>query len=120
MPTARKSPTAELRGLLEEIRGQLADLAGRVARLENGAAAPPPLPAQAQTVEVPAASAIEAAAPAPGPPADSIPEDVLLTISACVAAFLGERVHIRQVRLVASPAWAQQGRVSIQASHRLH
>ena len=35
-----------------------------------------------------------------------------------VAAFLGERAHIRQIRLVSSTAWAQQGRVSIQASHR--
>ena len=41
-----------------------------------------------------------------------------LVIAAAVAAFLGERAHIRQVRLVASEAWAQQGRVSVMASHR--
>ena len=28
-------------------------------------------------------------------------------------------LHIRQIRLVSTSAWAQQGRVSIQASHRL-
>jgi methylmalonyl-CoA carboxyltransferase large subunit len=42
----------------------------------------------------------------------------LLVISAAVAAFLGERAHVRQVRLVHSDAWAQQGRVSVMASHR--
>ena len=47
-----------------------------------------------------------------------ISEDVLLVVAASVAAFLGERAHIRQVRLVASDAWAQQGRVSVMASHR--
>ena len=39
---------------------------------------------------------------------------------AALAAYLGVRVHIRQIRLIASRAWAQEGRVSIQASHRLH
>jgi methylmalonyl-CoA carboxyltransferase 12S subunit len=43
----------------------------------------------------------------------------VLAISAAVAAYLGVRAHIRQIRLVSTGAWAQQGRVSIQASHRL-
>ena len=49
-----------------------------------------------------------------------ISEDRLAAISAAVAAFLGERVRIRQIRLIRSNAWAQQGRVSVQASHWLH
>ena len=36
-----------------------------------------------------------------------------------IGAYLGVRAHIRQIRLVSTNAWAQQGRVSIQASHRL-
>src|SRR4051794_25416926 len=47
--------------------------------------------------------------------------DLLLVISAAVAAFLGNKVHIRRVRLMnaeVSP-WAQQGRAFIQASHNL-
>ncbi len=50
--------------------------------------------------------------------APDVPEEVLLVISAAVAAFLGERAHVRQVRLLHSDAWAQQGRVSVMASHR--
>jgi methylmalonyl-CoA carboxyltransferase large subunit len=43
----------------------------------------------------------------------------MLAISAAVAAYLGERAHIRAVRLVGTTRWSQQGRVNIQASHRL-
>ena len=46
-----------------------------------------------------------------------ITEEELLAISAAVGAYLGVRAHIRQIRLVSTSAWAQQGRVSIQASH---
>jgi methylmalonyl-CoA carboxyltransferase large subunit len=48
-----------------------------------------------------------------------ITEEEVLAISAAVAAFLGVRAHIKQIRLVSGRAWAQQGRVSIQASHIL-
>ncbi|MBN8732253.1 MAG: hypothetical protein J0L64_17050 [Acidobacteria bacterium] len=66
-----------------------------------------------------------AAPPAPAPAAEpakpvaepEIAEEVILAISAAVAAFLGKRAHIRQVRLASSMAWAQHGRASIQASH---
>ncbi|MDP3539438.1 MAG: hypothetical protein Q8S26_12135 [Azonexus sp.] len=47
-------------------------------------------------------------------------EEELLAISAAVAAFLGVRATIRQVRLVHSTAWAQVGRMGVHASHRLH
>ena len=52
-------------------------------------------------------------------PEEGITEDEVLAISAAVAAYLGVRAHIRQIRLLSTGAWAQQGRVSIQASHRL-
>jgi hypothetical protein len=53
-------------------------------------------------------------------PTTPISEDRLVAISSAVAAFPGERVRIRQIRLIRSNAWAQQGRVSGQASHWLH
>ena len=53
----------------------------------------------------------------PAPPV--ITEEEVLAISAAIGAYLGVRAHIRQIRLVSTNAWAQQGRVSIQASHRL-
>jgi methylmalonyl-CoA carboxyltransferase large subunit len=56
-----------------------------------------------------------AAMPAP----EAVTEEEVLAISAAVAAYLGVRAHIRQIRLVGSNVWAQQGRVSIQASHSL-
>jgi methylmalonyl-CoA carboxyltransferase large subunit len=52
-------------------------------------------------------------------PEPAITEEEVLAISAAVAAYLGVRAHIKQIRLVSGGAWAQQGRVSIQASHRL-
>jgi methylmalonyl-CoA carboxyltransferase large subunit len=48
-----------------------------------------------------------------------ITEDEVLAISGAVAAYLGVRAHIRQIRLLSGNAWAQQGRVTIQASHQL-
>jgi methylmalonyl-CoA carboxyltransferase large subunit len=60
------------------------------------------------------------AQPAPVEEAEEISEELLLAISAAVAAYLGVRARVRHVRLIGSTAWAQQGRVSIQASHRLH
>jgi len=63
-----------------------------------------------------AAPATAAATEAPQP---AITEEELLAISAALAAYLGVRPHIRQIRLISTTAWAQLGRVSIQASHRL-
>jgi methylmalonyl-CoA carboxyltransferase large subunit len=101
---------SELRQALDEIRRVLADLTTRVSALEVYRAAPAPAPAASPT----------AAPDAPvAPPAPAITEDVVLAITAAVAAFLGERAHVRQIRLISSSAWATQGRVSVQASHRL-
>jgi methylmalonyl-CoA carboxyltransferase 12S subunit len=83
---------------LELLKAQLAELAARIARIESGGNRP------------------EEHAPADVDP----PADIVLAISAAVAAYLGERAHIRSIRLVGTSRWTQQGRLSIQASHRLH
>lgn len=48
-----------------------------------------------------------------------IPEDDLFLLAAAVAAYLGKRAPLRAVRLLGTTTWAQQGRVSLQASHRI-
>lgn len=58
----------------------------------------------------------QAAAAAPAAPS----EEDMLAIAAAVAAFLGVRARIRQVRLVHSSAWAQVGRIGTHASHHTH
>jgi len=104
---------SELEALIRDIRAQLAALTERVAHLETPAVAAAAAPAE-PTVEGPLAAAEAPAGPEP------IGEEELLAISAALAAYFGVRVHVRQIRLISSSAWAQQGRVSIQASHRLH
>src|SRR5690349_16558766 len=99
---------ARVAGALEALRREVARLGERVATLEAavgvrpGGAAPAP----------PAAPPAPAAAPA-----EALSEELVLVIGAAIAAFLGKRPHIRQIRLLGSAAWAQQGRVTIQASH---
>jgi methylmalonyl-CoA carboxyltransferase large subunit len=105
---------SELRTLLAELQAQLAALGERVSRLETAA----PVVERPADAQVPAPAAQRDVPPQPEPDGE-IPEEILLAISAAVAAFLGERAHVRQVRLIRSAAWAQQGRVSVQASHRL-
>jgi methylmalonyl-CoA carboxyltransferase large subunit len=51
------------------------------------------------------------------PAEEEVSEEIALVIAAAVAAYLGKRPRIRRIRMVGSGAWAQQGRVSIQASH---
>ena len=92
---------------LEELRGVVQELSARVSALEKK----PPAPAE------PPLKAVAAAPPAPAD--DAISDETLTVIAAAVAAFLGKRAPVRQVRLISSSAWAQQGRVSVQASHRL-
>ena len=87
-----------------DLEAQIAELTRRLAELEAKSA--PPAPAVVRQA-------------APPPVVEGITEEEVLAISAAVAAYLGVRAHIRQIRLVSGSAWAQQGRVSIQASHRL-
>jgi methylmalonyl-CoA carboxyltransferase 12S subunit len=90
MPTVTEN---EQTATLEQLQAQLAEISKRILMLEK------------ETV----------AAPVPA----VITEEELLAISAAIGAYLGVRAHIRQIRLVSTSAWAQQGRVSIQASHSL-
>lgn len=52
------------------------------------------------------------------PAPTALPPEVVIAISAAVAAYLGKRAKIRQVHLRRpSSNWAQQGRAAIMASH---
>jgi methylmalonyl-CoA carboxyltransferase 12S subunit len=99
--------------IYEELQAKIAALETRLKELEQ--------PQKVAAAASPAAPPVPAAAPAQATAATSEPisEELMLVIAAAVAAFLGERAHIRVVRLVSSHNWAQQGRVSIQASHQL-
>jgi methylmalonyl-CoA carboxyltransferase large subunit len=100
--------------VMEQMRQEIAELRARLEKLESGKAEPAAAEAAAAPAPVPVT-----APPPPAPAVEEISPENLLVISAAVAAFLGERGHIKAVRLVGSARWAQQGRVSIQASHRL-
>jgi methylmalonyl-CoA carboxyltransferase 12S subunit len=100
--------TTELRGALDDIRRTLGELTRRIERLETASA-----------TALPAAGQAPASIVMPPPAAADVSDEIMLVIAAAVAAFCGERAHLRQVRLISSHAWAQQGRVSVQASHRL-
>ncbi len=102
--TANSSQVAEA---LEALRQELARLGERVAALE-GAAGVKPRPAVAPPPDEKRPAG-----------AEGLSEELVLVISAAVAAFLGKQPHIRQIRLLGSAAWAQQGRTTIQASHAL-
>ena len=97
---------ARLEGVHDAAIAVAADFAVAPAAAHAGPPSPTPKPAGAP------------ATPAPPAEAGEIPDEVLLVLSAAVAAFLGERAHVKQVRLLHSDAWAQQGRVSVMASHR--
>jgi methylmalonyl-CoA carboxyltransferase large subunit len=94
--------------IIEELREEVRSLGARVGELEAR------LAAAARAEPAPAM-----ATPAPVIQGD-ISEEELLALSAAIAAFLGVRARIRNVRLVHSATWAQVGRVHIQASHRVH
>ena len=46
-------------------------------------------------------------------------EELVAAISAAVAAYLGVKPRVRQIRLIGGARWAQHGRASIQASHQV-
>jgi methylmalonyl-CoA carboxyltransferase large subunit len=98
-----KSETVNLQQVLdavEALRVEVSGLSQRLAALEAAAPAAPP--------------ATQASASA-----EQLSEELVLTISAAIAAYLGVKPHIRQIRLLGSASWAQQGRATIQASHAL-
>ena len=110
----------EIQSTLEELMSQMTRLAERVGRLEKSVATGASEPARAANACGQAAVATPAKAISPVAAAAGISEEELIAISAAVAAYMGERGNIRQIRVIhSSGAWAQQGRVSVQASHRL-
>jgi methylmalonyl-CoA carboxyltransferase large subunit len=98
--------------LLADIREEVAALKLRLNGLESVREELNALKLQVSALEQSAAKA--AAAPVP------VSEEDMIAISAAVAAFLGVRARIRQVRLVHSSAWAQVGRMGTHASHHTH
>jgi methylmalonyl-CoA carboxyltransferase large subunit len=118
-----KSETVDLTNVVDALEGfsrELSRLGERVAALEAAAAAPVPT---AATVKKEAETKAPRLAPSPPPArpavAEGLSEELILVIAAAIAAFVGKKAHIRQIRLIGSAAWAQQGRVTIQASHAL-
>ncbi len=102
--TARHVARREVEALRESLRQQ------------PQPAPPPPAPAPATQAAAPPAQM-------PGPDiVEEISPEILMVLSAAVAAFFGKKAKIRRARVAASPgssAWAQQGRVFVQASHNL-
>ena len=84
---------------IESLRQEVARLGDRVSALESTAATPaqPPLV----------------------PEGTELNEELVMTIGAAVAAYLGVKPRIRQIRLIGGSSWAQQGRATVQASHAL-
>jgi methylmalonyl-CoA carboxyltransferase large subunit len=90
---------------LAALRQELARLGERVAALEAAASVGRSVTPSHNT--------------APAPAAEDLSDELLAVISAAVAAFLGKKPHIRQIRLLGAVGWAQHGRATIQASHSL-
>jgi methylmalonyl-CoA carboxyltransferase 12S subunit len=118
--TMSESGSEDLRATLQKILAQLANLADRVAGLEELASLSGAETAAAPAAEVPAPVAEPIPTTPPVAVEAGITEEEVLAISAAIAAWLGVHAHIRQIRLIRTGAWAQQGRVTIQASHRLN
>ena len=109
----------ELQAELRDVVAQVADLRARVAALEKlSAAAETTRLADAGKPSEPTHS--QSAANKQAVVSTGITEEEVLAISAAIAAWLGVQAHVRQIRLIRSAAWAQQGRATIQASHRLY
>ncbi len=100
---------AQVSRTLAVIRDELAHLNARVHALEasKGAVGPAAAPVVADR------------APAPAAQPEPVSEELIVVISAAIAAFLGKKPHIRQIRLIGGASWVQQGRATVQASHQL-
>jgi methylmalonyl-CoA carboxyltransferase large subunit len=104
---------AIVRRELERHRESTESQADAAKQVTAGAVVPPLHPAAAP------APVMEAPAREP----EEITPEILTVLTAAVAAFLGKRAKIRSARALGgaerSSAWAQQGRVFVQASHNL-
>jgi methylmalonyl-CoA carboxyltransferase large subunit len=96
--TAPEGPvTAPSDHVVAELLATVRTLAERVEHLENELAS------------------VRAAVPEP-----EVPEDVILAVSAAVAAFLGHRARLTAVHYRTGPAWTQQGRAAVQRRDVVH
>ncbi|MCB9939264.1 MAG: hypothetical protein H6823_13555 [Planctomycetaceae bacterium] len=100
---SKKSETVKLQQVLDAVEALRAEVNGLNQRLAALEAVTPAVPLTMRT----SASA------------EQLSEELVLTISAAIAAYLGVKPHIRQIRLLGSASWAQHGRATIQASHAL-
>jgi hypothetical protein len=104
-----RQQTAERR--LSELRTQINALEARIAELSQS----PALRG--------AAAQARAAQTTPGKPIQAeVTPEILVVLAAAATAYLGKDARVRSARMLQSPyrivnLWAQQGRVSIQASH---
>jgi methylmalonyl-CoA carboxyltransferase 12S subunit len=106
--TLNADDRATLVETLATLRTEVAALADRVANLEAMGVA---RGAEGRAANAPA----DAQLPSP----TGMTPDIIAVITAALAAYLGVEPHIRQIMMVGGAAWAQQGRVTIQASHSL-
>ena len=104
----------QLAETLRVLREELTLLAERVTALEAGRDG---LAANGSTTAAAGIAPAVAAPAAATPAAKGVSDEVLLVISAAIAAYLGKKPRIRQIRLVTSAQWTNQGRVNVQASH---
>ena len=107
-----RQQTAERR--LSELRTQINALEARIAELS-----------QSSALRDAAAAQAKAAQTTPGKPIQAeVTPEILVVLAAAATAYLGKNVRVRSARTLQSPhgivnLWAQQGRVSTQASHNL-
>jgi hypothetical protein len=94
---AERPEPSDILPILEGIQEELTRLRERVEALEGSQPAAP------------------AAAEPPVQPPATLDPDLVRTIAAAVAAYLGVEAPIRSIRLLESQAWAQEGRSAIQA-----
>lgn len=120
MPEKKSNSVAGVEGLQQALDALAAQLAALTSRLEKLEAAGSAVPAAVSAPAAQSAAQPVAAAAEPVKEADEFSEELLLVLSAAVAAYLGKRPHIRAIHLRTSSAWAQQGRVFVQASHQLN
>jgi hypothetical protein len=95
---AERPEPSDILPILEGIQDELTRLRERVEALEGSR---------------PAASAASIGPRAQ--PTAALDPDVVRTMAAAVAAYLGVEAPIRSIRLLESQAWAQEGRSTIQA-----
>jgi methylmalonyl-CoA carboxyltransferase large subunit len=116
MSTEGVDGSADRPASADPLADQIMRLTERVAALEAAIRRDAGSPA---TASVPTGSPVAASeANRSGDEAAELSEEVVLVLSAAIAAYLGKQAHLRQARLVGASGWAREGRITIQASHQ--